>query len=322
MDIITTDHLTKYYGKSRGIIDLSLTVRKGEFFGFIGPNGAGKSTTIRILLGLIHASSGKASIFGTNTSSDRRQILENIGYIPSEAMFYHNTTVAELLRLSANLRRKDCSAESLRLCERLQLDPNQKTDSLSLGNRKKVSIVCALQHCPDLYIFDEPTSGLDPLIQKEFFDLLRERNAQGATIFLSSHILSEVQKYCCRAAVIREGQIAACGDIAQLSQTNAKRITLTGADEQQIRRLLEEIRRTDTNTQPPASTLTNPNSEPDADPYGKRTDIRDFRTADNTVTFLFQGNIKELMDRLANISYTDITVTEPDLNEIFMHFYE
>ena len=322
MDIITTDHLTKYYGKSRGIIDLSLTVRKGEFFGFIGPNGAGKSTTIRILLGLIHASSGKASIFGTNTSSDRRQILEKIGYIPSEAMFYHNTTVAELLRLSANLRRKDCSAESLRLCERLQLDPNQKTDSLSLGNRKKVSIVCALQHCPDLYIFDEPTSGLDPLIQKEFFDLLRERNAQGATIFLSSHILSEVQKYCCRAAVIREGQIAACGDIAQLSQTNAKRITLTGADEQQIRRLLEEIRRTDTNTQPPASTLTNPNSEPDADPYGKRTDIRDFRTADNTVTFLFQGNIKELMDRLAHISYTDITVTEPDLNEIFMHFYE
>ncbi len=322
MDIITTDHLTKYYGKSRGIIDLSLTVRKGEFFGFIGPNGAGKSTTIRILLGLIHASSGKASIFGTNTSSDRRQILENIGYIPSEAMFYHNTTVAELLRLSANLRRKDCSAEALRLCERLQLDPNQKTDSLSLGNRKKVSIVCALQHCPDLYIFDEPTSGLDPLIQKEFFDLLRERNAQGATIFLSSHILSEVQKYCCRAAVIREGQIAACGDIAQLSQTNAKRISLTGADEQQIRRLLEEIRRTDTNTQPPASTLTNPNSEPDAEPYGKRTDIRDFRTADNTVTFLFQGNIKELMDRLANISYTDITVTEPDLNEIFMHFYE
>ena len=322
MDIITTDHLTKYYGKSRGIIDLSLTVRKGEFFGFIGPNGAGKSTTIRILLGLIHASSGKASIFGTNTSSDRRQILEKIGYIPSEAMFYHNTTVAELLRLSANLRRKDCSAEALRLCERLQLDPNQKTDSLSLGNRKKVSIVCALQHCPDLYIFDEPTSGLDPLIQKEFFDLLRERNAQGATIFLSSHILSEVQKYCCRAAVIREGQIAACGDIAQLSQTNAKRITLTGADEQQIRRLLEEIRRTDTNTQPPASTLTNPNSEPDAESYGKRTDIRDFRTADNTVTFLFQGNIKELMDRLANISYTDITVTEPDLNEIFMHFYE
>ena len=322
MDIITTDHLTKYYGKSRGIIDLSLTVRKGEFFGFIGPNGAGKSTTIRILLGLIHASSGKASIFGTNTSSDRRQILENIGYIPSEAMFYHNTTAAEILRLSANLRRKDCSGEARRLCERLQLDPNQKTDSLSLGNRKKISIVCALQHRPDLYIFDEPTSGLDPLIQKEFFDLLRERNAQGATIFLSSHILSEVQKYCSRAAVIREGQIAACGDIAQLSQTNAKRITLTGANEQQIRRLLEEIRRTDTHTQPSAPTLTNLKPEPEAEPHEKWTDIRDFRTAYNTVTFLFQGDIKELLDRLSQTYYTDITVTEPDLNEIFMHFYE
>ena len=219
MDIITTAHLTKYYGKSRGIIDLSLNVRKGEFFGFIGPNGAGKSTTIRILLGLIHASSGSASVLGMDISARRRKILENIGYIPSEAMFYHSTTVAELLRLSANLRRKDCSEEARRLCERLQLDPAQKTDSLSLGSRKKVSIACALQHRPDLYIFDEPTSGLDPLIQKEFFDLLRERNAQGATIFLSSHILSEVQKYCSRAAVIREGQIAACGDIAQLSQT-------------------------------------------------------------------------------------------------------
>lgn len=235
-------------------------------------------------------------------------------------MFYHNTTVAELLRLSANLRRKDCSAESLRLCERLQLDPAQKTDSLSLGSRKKVSIACALQHRPDLYIFDEPTSGLDPLIQKEFFDLLRERNAQGATIFLSSHILSEVQKYCSRAAVIREGQIAACGDIAQLSQTNAKRITLTGADEQQLRRLLEEICRADIQLSASASAASN--SEPDAGPHRKGADIRDFRTADSTVTFLFQGNVKELMDRLTQISYTDITVTEPDLNEIFMHFYE
>ncbi len=320
MDIITTAHLTKYYGKSLGIIDLSLNVRKGEFFGFIGPNGAGKSTTIRILLGLIHASSGSASVLGMDISARRRKILENIGYIPSEAMFYHSTTVAELLRLSANLRRKDCSEEARRLCERLQLDPAQKTDSLSLGSRKKVSIACALQHRPDLYIFDEPTSGLDPLIQKEFFDLLRERNAQGATIFLSSHILSEVQKYCSRAAVIREGQIAACGDIAQLSQTNAKRITLTGADEQQLRRLLEEICRADIQLSASASAASN--SEPDTGPHRKGADIRDFRTADSTATFLFQGNVKELMDRLTQISYTDITVTEPDLSEIFMHFYE
>lgn len=303
MDIIKTDHLTKYYGKSRGIINLSLTVREGEFFGFIGPNGAGKSTTIRILLGLIRSDSGRASVFGTDIS-DSRKILENIGYIPSEAMFYHNTTVAEILRLSARLRRKDCTKQAQTLCERLQLDMRQRTDRLSLGNRKKVSIVCALQHSPELCIFDEPTSGLDPLIQKEFFEILKERNAQGTTIFLSSHILSEVQKYCSRAAVIREGQIAACGDITELSGTNARRVTLTDADTMAVQLLLDE--------------MTETNKILDT----KHSNIRDFHTTDNSVSFLFQGNIKELMDRLTQISYTDISVTEPDLSEIFMHFYE
>jgi len=303
MDIIKTDHLTKYYGKSRGIINLSLTVREGEFFGFIGPNGAGKSTTIRILLGLIRSDSGRASVFGTDIS-DSRKILENIGYIPSEAMFYHNTTVAEILRLSARLRRKDCTKQAQTLCERLQLDMRLRTDRLSLGNRKKVSIVCALQHSPELCIFDEPTSGLDPLIQKEFFEILKERNAQGTTIFLSSHILSEVQKYCSRAAVIREGQIAACGDITELSGTNARRVTLTDADTMAVQLLLDE--------------MTETNKILDT----KHSNIRDFHTTDNSVSFLFQGNIKELMDRLTQISYTDISVTEPDLSEIFMHFYE
>ena len=303
MDIIKTDHLTKYYGKSRGIIDLSLAVREGEFFGFIGPNGAGKSTTIRILLGLIRSDSGSASVFGTDIS-DSRKILENIGYIPSEAMFYHNTTVAEILRLSARLRRKDCTKQAQTLCERLQLDMRQRTDRLSLGNRKKVSIVCALQHSPELCIFDEPTSGLDPLIQKEFFEILKERNVQGTTIFLSSHILSEVQKYCSRAAVIREGQIAACGDITELSGTNARRVTLTDADTMAVQLLLDE--------------MTETNKILDT----KHSNIRDFHTTDNSVSFLFQGNIKELMDRLTQISYTDISVTEPDLSEIFMHFYE
>ena len=303
MDIIKTDHLTKYYGKSRGIINLSLTVREGEFFGFIGPNGAGKSTTIRILLGLIRSDSGRASVFGTDISNSRK-ILENIGYIPSEAMFYHNTTVAEILRLSARLRRKDCTKQAQTLCERLQLDMRQGTDRLSLGNRKKVSIVCALQHSPELCIFDEPTSGLDPLIQKEFFEILKERNVQGTTIFLSSHILSEVQKYCSRAAVIREGQIAACGDITELSGTNARRVTLTDADTMAVQLLLDE--------------MTETNKILDT----KHSNIRDFHTTENSVSFLFQGNIKELMDRLTQISYTDISVTEPDLSEIFMHFYE
>lgn len=293
MDIITMEHLTKSYGRNRGIIDLSLTVSEGEFFGFIGPNGAGKSTTIRTLLGLIHATSGSASVLGIDASKNRRKIQENIGYIPSEAMFYSGTTVSEILRLSAQLRRKDCNEESRKLCQRLQLDPSKKTDELSLGNRKKVAIVCALQHCPQLYIFDEPTSGLDPLIQKEFFDILKERQNQGASIFLSSHVLSEVQKYCTRAAVIREGRLIACGDISELARSNAKRITLAGSGSA-WQSLIDLF----------------------------TADIRDFRNEGESVSFLYQGDMKKLMRALNPIPFSDITITAPDLNEIFMHFYE
>ena len=311
MDIITTEHLTKSYGKKRGIIDLNLAVKEGEFYGFIGPNGAGKSTTIRTLLGLMRPTSGSASIMNMDVLKNRQETLRNIGYIPSEAMFYSGVTVSEILNLSAKLRRQDCREESRRLCERLQLDPGQKTDELSLGNRKKVSIVCALQHCPKLYIFDEPTSGLDPLIQKEFFEILKERQAKGATIFFSSHILSEVQKYCSRAAVIREGKMIACGDIAELTRTNARRITLTLAED--CASLLRLLRG------PVGQTDGHQNSEPEK--YNLKG-IRDLKGEGNTVSFLYQGDMKELIHFLTQISLTDITITEPDLNEIFMHFYE
>ena len=182
MEIIKTTNLTKYYGKSRGIIDLNLTVTQGEFFGFIGPNGAGKSTTIRTLLGLISPTSGNAMIFGKNVAQKKESILQDIGYLPSEALFYPGMKVKDLLKLSADLRKKNCTAESKLLCERLQLDTSRKIDALSFGNRKKVAIVCALQHRPKLLVLDEPTSGLDPLMQKEFFDILRERNKEGTTI--------------------------------------------------------------------------------------------------------------------------------------------
>lgn len=293
MDIITTEHLTKSYGKNRGIIDLSFSVGEGEFFGFIGPNGAGKSTTIRTLLGLIRPTSGKASVFGTDVSDGSKKILENIGYIPSEAMFYSGITVSDILCLSARLRKKDCMNECRNLCERLQLDPTKKTEELSLGNRKKLSIVCALQHNPKLCIFDEPTSGLDPLIQKEFFDILQEHRSMGTTIFLSSHVLSEVQTYCNRAAVIREGKLVAYGDMTELARTNAKRISITGCHVTEAHLL-------------------------DLFPG----DIRDFMKKEDAVSFLYQGNIRGLLQTLVAIPFTDITVTEPDLNEIFMHFYK
>lgn len=176
MEIIKTTKLTKYYGKARGITQLYLTVTQGEFFGFIGPNGAGKSTTIRTLLGLIAPTSGSAMIFGKDITKEKETILQNIGYLPSEALFYQGMKVKDVLKLSADLRKKDCTAESKLLCERLRLDTDRKNDDLSFGNRKKVAIVCALQHRPKLLVLDEPTIGLDPLMQKEFFDILRENN--------------------------------------------------------------------------------------------------------------------------------------------------
>ena len=228
MNAIETRALTKYYGKSRGVIGLDLAVAEGEFFGFIGPNGAGKSTTIRCLLGLIRPTSGGAQVLGVSCAGDRRRLLENVGYLPSEAMFYPGMRVREVIRYSADLRGQDCAKEAAALCERLQVQTDKRVEELSLGNRKKVAIVCAMQHRPRLYVLDEPTSGLDPLMQREFFALLRERHAQGATVFLSSHVLSEIQRHCTRAAIIREGRIIACDQVEALAQTGARRVTLHG----------------------------------------------------------------------------------------------
>lgn len=176
-------------------MDLNLAVKKGEFFGFIGPNGAGKSTCIRTLLGLIKCSSGSATVLGLDIEKDKTERLKKIGYMPSETMFYAGMRVKDVLKLSADLRKVNCSEEAVNLCERLQLDVNKKVEELSFGNKKKVSIVCALQHKPELLILDEPTSGLDPLMQREFFQILQERNGEGTTIFLSSHILAWVARF-------------------------------------------------------------------------------------------------------------------------------
>lgn len=287
MEAIITTKLTKYYGKAKGIVDLDLSVGKGEFFGFIGPNGAGKSTTIRTLLGLIAPTGGGAQILGMNIVKDKQAILQKVGYLPSEAAFYFGMRVKDVLKLSANLRKTDCSTEAKLLCERLQLDMARKVEELSFGNRKKVSIVCALQHCPELLILDEPTGGLDPLMQKEFFDILQERNKQGTTIFLSSHVLSEIQRNCTRAAIIRDGRIIACDSVDALSKTNTKRITVHG----QVN--LEGL-----------------------------DGVRDRKDSGDAISFLFSGDINELIRFLSTSKLTDLTVTEPDLEEIFLHYYE
>ena len=286
MNAIETKGLTKYYGKARGIVDVDLTVEEGEFFGFIGPNGAGKSTTIRTLLGLISPSGGSARVLGQDIRTGRQEILQNVGYLPAEAVFYPGMKVREILQLSAGLRHADCAAEARRLCDRLQLDVSRRVEELSFGNRKKAAIVCALQHNPRLLVLDEPTSGLDPLMQREFFDILQERSRAGTTVFLSSHILSEIQRNCTRAAIIREGKIIACDRVEALSRTNAKRVTLHG----------------------------------EFDPAGL-PGIRDLQPRDGGMSFLYSGDINTLTARLAAGRLVDLSVAEPDLEEIFLHYY-
>lgn len=286
MDAIMTEALTKYYGKSRGIIDIDLMVPEGDFFGFIGPNGAGKSTTIRTLLGLLSPTGGAAKIFGKDIGEKKEEILGDIGYMPSEAVFYPNMKVREVISFSANLRNRDCKEEARKLCERLELDTEKKISELSLGNRKKVSIVCALQHRPRLCVMDEPTSGLDPLMQREFYDILEERNGEGTTIFLSSHVLSEVQRHCRHAAVIREGRILVSGSMENLGKTQAKRVAARGV------------------SAPPAL-----------------DGIRDVAVHGDTVNFLYGGETKKLLEALSALPLTDVNIAEPDLEEIFMHYY-
>ncbi len=286
MNVIETKGLTKYYGKSRGIIDLNLSVTEGEFFGFIGPNGAGKSTTIRTLLGLIKKSSGSAEIFGRNVETNKKEILAEVGYLPSEAVFYSEMRVKDVIKLSADLRKKDCKKEAEVLCERLGLDTEKKVEELSFGNRKKVAIVCALQHKPHLCVLDEPTGGLDPLMQREFFTILKERNAEGATIFLSSHILSEIQRNCTRAAIVREGKLIACDSVEALSKTSAKRIHIEGNAD--------------------ITALKN---------------VRDIQKTDNGTSFLYSGDINEFLQYISKYSIDDLSISEPDLEEIFMHYY-
>lgn len=287
MNIIETKMLTKYYGKARGIIDINMTVKAGEFYGFVGPNGAGKSTTIRTLLGLINPSRGGASVLGLDCSKDRNQILRRIGYMPSESRFYEQLRVEETIELSAKLHNKDCRLEAERLCGRFSIDKKKRIEELSLGNRKKVSIVCAMQHKPELLILDEATSGLDPLMQKEFFLLLHELRQEGATILMSSHFLPEIQNNCSRVGIVKEGRLIAENNIEVFSQNTIKNIQINGVEK------LPDI-----------------------------SGISNIKTENDGIQFVFQGDLRQLLLALGQTDLTDIRITEPSLEDIILNFYE
>ncbi len=226
MNAIEIEKLTKYYGKHRGVEEISFSVEEGDIFGFLGSNGAGKSTTIRSMLGLIYFEGGSIRLLGKDVRDSKDEILQEVGYMPSEAMFYPHMKGKDIIRLAADVRKKDCSKEAEMLCERLQVDVKKRISDLSLGNRKKISIICAMQHRPRLFIFDEPTSGLDPLMQAEFFKLIQEYVSEGVTCMLSTHVLSEIKNYCKNVAIIKDGRLQCVDSVANLTNTNAKRIKM------------------------------------------------------------------------------------------------
>ena len=224
--VIEIHDLTKRYGKHRGVEKVSFEVEKGDIFGFLGPNGAGKSTTIRSMLGFLKYE-GDIRILGMDARKDHEKILRNIGYMPSEALFYPSMKVKDVIRFAQEMRGLDCREEAEKLCDRLQVDTGRRINELSLGNRKKVSIVCAMQHKPKLFVFDEPTSGLDPLMQNTFFELIEDYVAAGSTCMLSTHVLSEVKRYCKHVAIMKEGHLVSAGSVSELTHTSSKRVEAT-----------------------------------------------------------------------------------------------
>lgn len=290
MSIIEVNHLTKYYGKARGIVDVSFNVEEGEIFGFIGPNGAGKSTTIRLFLSLIYPTKGDAKIFGKDCIKYGPEIRQEIGYLPSEVYYYEGMKVLDLLKYSASFFQKDCSKRLYELADIMELDLKRRIDDLSYGNKKKVGIVQGLLHQPKLIILDEPTAGLDPLMQQKFFNLIREENNRGATVFFSSHILGEVQRMCNRVAIIKEGSIINIQDIKTLQKDNYKkvRITAAGVDENQF----------------------------------AVDGVTGLAKMDGTISFFYKGDINVITRMISNGDIADLTIEDLTLEEIFMHYYE
>lgn len=290
MSIIEVNKLSKYYGKARGIVDVSFRVDEGEIFGFIGPNGAGKSTTIRLLLALIYPSGGEAKIFGRDCIHDGPEIRQEIGYLPSDVFYYEGMKVLDLLKYSASFYNKDCSKRMYELAEIMELDLGRKIENLSYGNKKKVGIVQGLLHQPKLIMLDEPTSGLDPLMQQKFFKLIREENKRGATVFFSSHILSEVQKMCNRVAIIKEGSIINIQDIKTLQKDNYKKIRIAASEMDEKRFAVDGVSKLERNNE--------------------------------TLNFFYKGDINVITRLIGEAEITDVTIEDLTLEEIFIHYYE
>ena len=287
---VKTDRLSKYYGQDLGVRDISLEIEEGEIFGFIGPNGAGKSTTIRTLLGLLIPSSGSAQIFGKDIRKFGPAIRKRIGYLPSEVNYYEEMTSRELLEYHCRFYDIYNYTDIDRYADRFELDLDKQITDLSFGNRKKCGIIQAFVHQPDLLVMDEPTSGLDPLMQNIFFEMLQAENKKGTTIFFSSHILSEVQNVCHRAAIIKNGEIIATENIQTLLKKQMKKVTLSFKQ------------------------------KPERLEYLIGSQNQTWR--DDVLTFEYVGPIDTLIRWISNFTLHDVILEEPDLESIFINYYE
>ena len=287
---IQTSELSKYYGDALGIKDVSLDIVEGEIFGFIGPNGAGKSTTIRTILGLLMPSSGSIRIFGKDIEEHGSEIRKEIGYLPAEVNYYDEMSSRELLEYHCRFYGIQDYREIERLADTFDLDLDKPISDLSLGNKKKCGIIQSIIHKPKLLIMDEPTTGLDPLMQNVFFELLRNLNKKGTTLFFSSHILSEVQSLCHRAAIIKNGEIVAKEDIQSLLKKQMKKVTLLFSQRPNDLQFPEGIQ----------------------NPHWTK----------NKLTLEYVGPIDNLLRWMSSIELQDAILEEPDLESIFINYYE
>ena len=289
--VIRTEKLTKSYGSHRGIVDVDLEVQAGEVFGFLGPNGAGKTTTIRVLLDLIRPSSGKAYVFDIESSADPAAIHRRIGYLPGEFALYDRLTGSQTLEYFGNLRGGVDPAYRASLIERFDLDPTRRYREYSKGNKQKVGLVAALQHRPELLMLDEPTSGLDPLVQQTFFATLRDAVHDGTTVFLSSHILNEVERSCDRVAIIRDGRLVQVDRVDALRDLAHHQVELRFA------------------------------SDPPAEIFRSLPGVSDLAVEDHILRLRVQGSITPVVEAAAKAGVVDFLSREPSLEEAFLAQY-
>ena len=291
MGAIEIERLTKRYRGGRGVTDVDIDIHEGEVFGFIGPNGSGKSTTIRALLGLLAPTSGRARILGVDVHEDGPRARAEVGYVPSETSLYEGMTVEDTLRFAARLRGTDDRRRS-ELCDAFDLDRGRDVGDLSLGNRKKVALVMALEHSPRVLILDEPTGGLDPLMQARLFEVLLEEQRRGVTVFFSSHVLNEVQRTCSRVAILKDGRVIETSSVDALRAKQTKRVHVVLSSNIAV------------------ASCTKLAGATQLERHGER------------LSFLYAGAIPTLLSALAADAVLDVAIEEPSLEEIFLRHYE